>query len=74
MKFKIVSTSSDPLDLDYYVILRGNGLNIERENGEVFVIINRADEFMRIIKVLEEDIIIHDDDIPTIEIYDTWRE
>lgn len=74
MKFKIVSTSSNPLDLEYYVTLRGNGLNIERENGEVFVIINRVDEFMRIIKVLEEDIIIHDDDIPTIEIYDTWRE
>ena len=74
MKFKIVSTSSNPLALEYYVTLRGNGLNIERENGEVFIIINRVDEFMRIIKVLEEDIIIHDDDIPTIEIYDTWRE
>lgn len=75
MKFKIVSTSSSPLSIEYYNLLINNNFSIGRRiDGEAFIELNDVDEMARLIQVLDEDIIIHDDDIPTIEIYDTWRE
>lgn len=75
MKFKIVSTSSSPLSIEYYNLLINNNFSIGRRiDCESFIELNDVDEMARLIQVLDKDIIIHDDDIPTIEIYDTWRE
>lgn len=75
MKFKIVSTSSSPLSIEYYNLLINNNFSIGRRiDGEVIIELNDVDEMVRLMQVLDEDIIIHDDDPLTIEIYDTWRE
>lgn len=83
MIFKIYNTNrtlSRSL-LDDYPVLSKYGYNPEHEHEVFFgiagfIVINSLEELITLKKDVEHEIIIDTecDDVPTIEIYDDWRE
>ena len=82
MNFLLTSTdiNSDggyPPMFFYSDKLRLEGFDIKREGKDSIIEINTVDDILKLIKVVEHEIIIsvsYKGDPPQIEIYDTWRE